>query len=157
MTVSFYEDINLSDLPSVFLAGPTIRNGKFEESWRSEAVKIFEELGFDGNLYVPESKTGVYPDSLRKTAYWEWDRLESSKAILFWIPRDLDLLPGFTTNTEFGRYITLCPENVMLGYPVNAPKNSYIGLMYERFNPTPIYHDLRELIKGTIEKVGKDT
>ena len=146
MTVSFYEDTNLSDLPSIFLAGPTIRNGKFEDSWRYKAVELFEKLGFDGNIYVPESKTGEYSEDIAKTAQWEWDRLESSKKIMFWIPRDLKTLPGFTTNIEFGRYITLCPNDVILGFPIGAPKTKYIELLYNRFSSRIIPHTLENTV-----------
>lgn len=154
MTVSFYEDKELSNLTSIFLAGPTIRNGKFEDSWRATAVKYFEKLGFDGNIYVPESKTGEYSGNLIQTANWEWDRLESSKKIMFWIPRDLETLPGFTTNIEFGRYITLCPENVILGFPLDAPKNSYIELLYERFSSHIITYSLENTVRHTLDLMG---
>lgn len=147
MTVSFYEDLNLSDLPSIFLAGPTIRNGKFEDSWRYKAVKLFEQLGFTGNIYVPESRTSRYSADIAKTAQWEWDRLESSKKIMFWIPRDLETLPGFTTNIEFGRYITLCPERVILGFPIGAPKTKYIELLYNRFSSRIIPHTLENTVE----------
>lgn len=154
MNVSFYEDKELSDLTSIFLAGPTIRNGKFEDSWRSTAVRYFEKLGFDGNIYVPESKTGEYSDDLRQTANWEWNRLESSKKIMFWIPRDLETLPGFTTNIEFGRYITLCPEKVILGFPLDAPKNSYIELLYERLSSHIITYSLENTVRHTLDLMG---
>lgn len=146
MIVSFYEDHNLSDLPSIFLAGPTIRNGKFEDSWRYKAVELFEKLGFNGNIYVPESITGNYSTDIKQTVQWEWDRLESSKKIMFWIPRDLETLPGFTTNIEFGRYITLCPNDVILGFPIGAPKTKYIELLYNRFSSHTIPHTLENTV-----------
>ncbi len=154
MKLSFYEDSNISQTKSVFLAGPTLRNDFFKNSWRSEAAEIFKEKGFDGTLYIPESETGDYEAiGLDDKGFpeWEWERLEECNIIMFWIPRDLETLPGFTTNVEFGRYITLCPENVVLGFPKEAPKNSYLKLLYERYNDDGVSYTLEE----TIEKVLK--
>lgn len=42
-------------LPSIFLAGPTPRPGQTWKSWRhNDAIEIFERIGFDGILYLPE-------------------------------------------------------------------------------------------------------
>lgn len=158
VTKSFYECRTLSYKPSIFLAGPTLRNDYFENSWRKDAVRILEEKGFDGNVYIPESETGDYSAiNLDDKGYpeWEWARLESphTQVILFWVPRDLDTLPGFTTNVEFGRYITLCPEKVVLGYPKSAPKNTYLGQLYDRFNKDGVCYTLEETIDKALERL----
>ena len=156
VTKSFYENGELSDKPSIFLAGPTLRNDFFENSWRKDAVRILEEKGFDGNVYIPESETGDYGAiNLDVNGYpeWEWARLERSQIILFWIPRDLEKLPGFTTNVEFGRYITLCPEKVVLGYPKDAPKNTYLGQLYTRLTKDSVSYTLEETIENALKRL----
>ena len=84
---------------------------------------------------------------------WEWDRLETSDLILFWVPRDLEILPGFTTNVEFGRYITLCPEKIILGCPDNAVKMDYIKLLYKRFSFKNIENTLENTIKEALKYI----
>lgn len=153
MELLFYENDKISGKSSIFLAGPTLRNDRFINSWRYEAVNILRDLGFKGSVYIPESKTGDYKSigySKKEYSEWEWERLEKSDIILFWIPRKLDILPGFTTNIEFGRYITLCPEKVVLGYPSDSPKNEYLGLLYERFNKDGISYELKETIEKAL-------
>ncbi len=152
----FYEDSMIPEGKAIFLAGPTLRNDFFENSWRKEAVAILDELGFNGTVYIPESKTGDYSAiNLDENGYpqWEWERIEKSDVILFWIPRDLKTLPGFTTNVEFGRYITLCPEKVVLGYPKGAPKNTYLGLLYMRFNDGGVTYTLKETIEKALDRL----
>ena len=159
VTKSFYENEAFSDKPSIFLAGPTLRNDFFENSWRKDAVRILEEKDFDGNVYIPESETGDYSAiNLDTTGYpeWEWARLERSQIILFWVPRDLEKLPGFTTNIEFGRYITLCPEKVVLGYPKSAPKNTYLGQLYTRFNKDGVSYTLEETIDKALARLNSN-
>ena len=50
--------------------------------------------------------------------------LHLSDVILFWIPRDLDTLPGFTTNIEWG--VWHASGRCVLGAPPNAPKLRYL-------------------------------
>lgn len=157
VTKRFYEHNDIvKDRPSIFLAGPTLRNDFFENSWRKDAVEILEKEGFDGAVYIPESMTGDYSAiNLDDKGYpqWEWNRLETCDVILFWVPRNLETLPGFTTNVEFGRYITLCPEKVVLGYPVDAPKCTYLGTLYERFNNDGVANSLEDTLKHAIARI----
>lgn len=159
MNIQFYEDTTLPENGlSIFLAGPTLRHNVFENSWRKDAVEYLEKLGFNGTVYVPESKTGDYSKiNLDDKGYpeWEWARLEEATIILFWIPRDLTTLPGFTTNVEFGFYIASTPYKVVLGYPPKSPKNSYIGQMYSRFNDDGVADTLEDTVKHALNRIDK--
>ena len=72
------------------------------------------------------------PGGLRETEYedqieWEWEGLDRASAILFWIPRDLRTLPGFTTNVEFG--FVAGSGRTVLGCPPECPnpeRNRYL-------------------------------
>lgn len=55
---------------------------------------------------------------------WETEHLEKATVVLFWIPRDLEELPGFTTNIEFGEYMK--SGKIVIGSPLDAPKMSYL-------------------------------
>ena len=53
MIVNYSDQEIIKGEKSIFLAGPTPRE-KDIISWRNEAIKILENLGFDGIVYVPE-------------------------------------------------------------------------------------------------------
>jgi hypothetical protein len=57
---SSLQEVNNTQGPVIFLAGPTVRGNQTHLiSWRFEAIDIFKSLGFKGSLVVPEftSKT----------------------------------------------------------------------------------------------------
>lgn len=125
---------------SIFLAGPSPR-GNEEYSWRPEAIEILESLGYTGTVYVPLPRDGQYHDDYddRAQANWELDQLETADVIVFWIPRDLVTLPGFTTNVEFGMF---CRKNAVLGFPMGTPKMRYLVNVAERYG-VRVFHTLR--------------
>jgi hypothetical protein len=135
---------------TLFLAGPTPRR-KFVESWRPQALAILEGLGFDGTVIVPESDfsapKGAFDDGVDSQAQWEWLGLDRASTIVFWIPRDLDDMPAFTTNVEFG--LTVASQKILLGYPVGAPKTGYLKALAERYG-LPVYHDLERLLRSAV-------
>lgn len=48
MIINFSDEpINLDNKKKIFLAGPTLRNSSFNNSWRKEACEILENIGFD--------------------------------------------------------------------------------------------------------------
>lgn len=108
---------------SIFLAGPTPREPEVR-SWRPEAVDILERLGFTGDVLIPEP----FCDDFERQVAWEKEGLDSAAAIVFWVPRDLDTLPGFTTNVEFGRYVD--SGRSAYGRPEGAPKTKYLDWIY---------------------------
>ena len=137
---------------SIFLAGPTPRSPEVK-SWRPEFIDKLVEQGYDDTVFVPEDRDtfgcGINgPDEWLKQVEWEDDMLNASTIIAFWIPRDLETLPGFTTNTEFGRFIKktstfLTPKGdfpvyayttsaIVYGRPPNAPKTGYLDWLYEK-------------------------
>lgn len=149
MKVCFYEDNFIEmEKPSMFLAGPTPRE-KGVQSWRDEAIKILQELNYDGAVYIPESKTrvqGAEVLSFEDTVEWEQSRLNSCRAIVFWIPREIKHMPAFTTNVEFGIYYK--KGNVAYGRPKNAPKCKYLDYIYTR----DVKEQPCETLKDTLSK-----
>lgn len=146
----------LEDFPkeyskSIFLAGPTPRD-KEVPSWRPEAIKILEEMGYDGVVFSPEPKNKNFTKDYDAQIEWETEGLNRADCILFWIPRDLETMPAFTTNFEFGEWHK--SGKVVLGFPKDAPKNRYLE---SRFNDLELKatYTLKDTIKNAIEMIGE--
>jgi len=122
--------------PSIFLAGPTPRDNS--KGWRPEAIDTFEFLEFGGDLFIPEPRTGWkagvdYSDQID----WERDAMEKADIVMFWVPRDLDKMPAFTTNIEFGYWLAKDPSKIKIGHPPDAPNMKYIDYKCEQQNIWP--------------------
>jgi nucleoside 2-deoxyribosyltransferase len=134
---------------SIFLAGPTNREGG-ADSWRKVALQFLEEKGFDGHVFVPEARGWVkFNPEYDTQILWEEKFLAAATCILFWIPRDLKILPGFTTNDEWGFW--KASGKVVLGAPTDAPKTSYQKFYALRLN-VPFSHSLSETVQNAINK-----
>lgn len=145
-----------TDLPSVdeqrnaggaiFLAGPTPRSEDVS-SWRPEAIRLLIAVDFTGYVFIPEDAGGGMHGDKREQREWEWAALEAADAILFWIPRDFETMPGFTTNIEFGYWSGLAPQKVILGAPVDAVKMGYIRAICARSDTLiPTFTNLEETV-----------
>lgn len=113
---------------SIFLAGPTSERSDVP-SWRPDALKLLEKSGYDGVVFVPEFPTVPFrvPDAQYPgQVHWEAEAMEMSDCILFWLPRHLEKLPGFTTNHEHGEWFR--SGKVVFGAPPDAPKTRYLRL-----------------------------
>ncbi|HKX28216.1 MAG TPA: nucleoside 2-deoxyribosyltransferase domain-containing protein [Blastocatellia bacterium] len=127
---SLYSDQEpVFDPPSIFLAGPTPRTAEVV-SWRIAALQILRQCGFSGSVLIPERHDWVSSFDYLDQVEWEFACLEAATVIVFWIPRDLLSLPGFTTNVEFGRYVS--SGRCVYGRPDSAPKNRYLDWLYHK-------------------------
>lgn len=139
--------INYSDEPvikssnSVFLAGPTPRDDRIT-SWRPEAVEILKNLGFDGTVYVPErrEKFKDYDNQVE----WEWEALGNSGCIAFWVPRKLPDMPAFTTNVEFGMWLS--DNKTFYGRPDWSENNLYLDKLYKKVKNVDPYKNMHNLL-----------
>ncbi|MFE9341313.1 nucleoside 2-deoxyribosyltransferase domain-containing protein [Streptomyces sp. NPDC007063] len=117
------------DGPAVFLAGPTPRAGTCP-SWRPLAIQhLADQWTGPGSLTVltPESRGGVRAARYEDQVGWETAARGRADAVLFWIPRDMRLLPGMTTNVEFG--LDVGTGRAVLGCPPDCPdpqRNRYL-------------------------------
>ena len=143
-----YSDEQLEfDKVNIFLAGPTPRS-KSVQSWRPEAIKILEKLKFDGIVFVPEHRDWNTKFNYIDQVEWEYKALTSCILVVFWIPRDLETLPGFTTNVEFGRYVN--SGKILYGRPDNCPKNDYLDWLYKKITNNEPYNSLEKLLKEAV-------
>ena len=150
MIVNYSDQEIMKWKKSIFLAGPTPRK-KDIISWRNEAIKILESLGFDGIVYVPEYSSWKPKADYVDQAMWERVGLSNADIIAFWIPRHLPDMPAFTTNVEFGYW--LHTGKVVYGRPNEAEKIKYLDWLYKLdYNEEPI-DSLEELLKICIEKI----
>ncbi len=149
MIVNYSDQEIIKGEKSIFLAGPTPRE-KDIISWRNEAIKILENLGFDGIVYVPEYSSWKPKTDYVDQAMWERVGLSNATIIAFWIPRHLPDMPAFTTNVEFGYW--LHTGKVVYGRPNDAEKIKYLDWLYKLdYNEEPI-DSLEELLNVCIEK-----
>jgi len=139
------EDLKIDDV-SIFLAGPSPRDNNIK-SWRPEAIQIFKDIEFEGILLVPEfENTPINDFYYEKQISWEVEAMNKADIIMFWIPRNLETLPGFTTNIEFGYWLGVDPYKIELGYPPEAENMRYIEERAKK-EGIIIYNTLEELIK----------
>ncbi len=143
---------------SIFLAGPTPRNKEEVESWRPDALKILEDKGYDGVVFVPEDKDREFKKDYDDQIEWEERYLNMADCIVFWVPRDLSLdstgfpkMAAFTTNVEWGTWAS--SGKVVFGSPEDAEKVSYLKHYAEKFN-VPIGDTLTETLELAMERVG---
>src|SRR5262249_18318687 len=104
MNVVYADQVPEIQHPSIFLAGPTPRRADVR-SWRPEALEVLRDLGFSGTVLVPERRDWAVRFSYLDQVEWEYAGLEACSVLAFWVPREMETLPGFTTNVEFGRYV----------------------------------------------------
>ena len=114
---------------SIFLAGPAPRRAEVR-SWRPDAVEVLRGLGFAGTVLVPEPRDWSAKFSYLDQVEWEYAGLEGCSVIAFWVPRDMQVFPGFTTNVEFGRYVG--SGRCVYGRPENAPHTKYLDWLYKK-------------------------
>jgi len=149
--------------PTIFLAGPTVRGNQTHlTSWRNEAVDIFKRLEFDGNLIIPEFTDRKESDQFRyDIPVWEYNGLQKSHVILFWIPRTRELI-GLTTNHEHGYWMALHREKMVYGRPNDAYRMTYLDIMWVEdakrrskeskvYVPCPIYTTLDRTVTASIQ------
>lgn len=152
--------INYSDKPvlkgkkSIFLAGPTPRSIEVE-TWRKEAIKILEDLGFDGIVYVPELEVDNRTFNYDNQVWWEREALYNANSIVFWIPRSSQL-PAFTTNVEYGYWISKNSSKVIYGRPDNSEKNRYLDWLYQTETGNKPINNLEELLNGAIKMANEN-
>jgi hypothetical protein len=116
-------------LGSLFLAGPTPRC-KRVKSWRPEFIKTLKKQKVRCSVFIPELKKGGWLGNQERQNGWEYRHLHNASAVVFWVPRDLDRLPGFTTNVEFGYWVK--SDRCFYGRPDGAAKTEYLDWMYEK-------------------------
>lgn len=149
-----HSDQSIPDVlgPSIFLAGPTPRLEKPVPSWRPDAIQLLLTAGFEGTVLVPEYSSFSPLRSYDEQVEWEWKGLHNASVIAFWVPRNLDTLPGFTTNYEFGFYISKRP--IVYGRPAGSHKNRYGDWLYNKVLGKTPYLTLEDTMLAAMKLCG---
>jgi hypothetical protein len=134
---------------SIFLAGPTPRDAQ-TNTWRKEALTILEP--FDGLVFVPETDDWAAHAHYNEQINWEWEAIDQATVVVFWVPRDLTSMPAFTTNVEFG--LKVHSGRVVLGYPRDAPKCTYLDALASRFN-APVHSNLFNTLMAAMTRANE--
>jgi hypothetical protein len=134
---------------SIFLAGPTPRDGQSEKSWRPQAIRILESLNYEGYVYVPEPRDGIWKCKYEEQVEWEEEALTVCDCILFWLPRS-EAFPGFTTNDEWGCWKR--SGKVVFGAPDNAMAVRYQWYYAKKYN-IPGGNTLELVCKAALEMI----
>ncbi len=144
--------------PSVFLAGPTPDKRTPVPSWRPEAARLLAEQWTGKQpltILSPESRNGVRADRYETQVDWETDARAAATAVLFWIPRDVATMPGFTTNVEFG--LDAGSGRAVLGCPPHCPnpeRNRYL-IYVARRHDVPIRYTLQDTAAAALELIAR--
>lgn len=146
-TIYVFENPEDSSSQSIFLAGPSPRE-KHHPNWRLDALQILEKKQFAGDAFIPLSRDVQLTQSLEGQIEWELTYLDKASVIVFWVPRDLETLPGFTTNVEFGMYVK--SGKIVLGFPKEAPHMRYLEHLAQ-INHVPTFYTLEETIEGALQ------
>lgn len=136
---------------AIFLAGPTPRS-KSVKSWRPRALKILERLGYDGVVFIPETSNGEWKHQYLDQVEAEERFLNMADCIVFWVPRKLETMPGFTTNDEWGVWKN--SGKVVLGAPKYAKKMGYLRYYAEKLG-VPYLTTLADTLTAAVKMVGK--
>ena len=78
--------------------------------------------------------------------------LNQISLIIFWVPRELEKMPAFTTNIEFGQWMN--SGKVVLGYPEDAEKMRYMQYKADRI-VVPTFNSMEGVSKCIVELLNK--
>lgn len=150
---------------SIFLAGPSPRREDVRD-WRPLALEALKHLGFDGVVYIPIPSyrfNGAFRTEETAWSYadqcaWECDARSRADAIVFWVPRDIDLtqpdmgMPAFTTNFELGEDLT--SGRVWYGRPPEAVKCRYLDNRCQE-QGLEVFTSLTALLESVVQSLGE--
>ena len=153
------EDMPQSFTKSIFLAGPTPRNREEVSSWRPDAIKLLDDMGYDGVIFVPEDRDGKFKLDYNDQIGWEEKYLNVADCIVFWVPRDIShdskgypKMPAFTTNVEWGFWQD--SGKVVLGAPEDAEKMGYLKHYAEEYKV--LFSDtLTGTLRSAMDRLGE--
>lgn len=137
---------------SIFLVGPTPRNQN-TKSWRPDMVACLKDAGYDGVVFMPEPYDGVFRCTYDQQVEWEKRNLLLADLVVAWVPRDLQEMPAFTTNVEFGTFID--SGKLIYGRPDESQKNQYLDWLYKDRKLGQIYNDMNSLSQAVVERLGE--
>ncbi len=133
------------------LVGPTPRSIEVS-SWRPEAIRLLEAIGYDGVVFIPEREDGTWRHSYDDQVETEERMLNAADCIVCWIPRDMKTMPALTTNDEWGGWKD--SGKMVFGAPKDAPHTSY-QKYYARKLGVPAFETLQATLLEAVRRLGQ--
>jgi len=134
----------------LFAAGPTPRSAA-ATSWRPAFLAELAAAGYDGVVFIPEARSGVFTAQYEHQVAWETRALNLADVICFWVPRDMAAMPALTTNVEFGTWAS--SGKAVFGAPPDAPGNRYLRSQASRLG-VPTADTMPALVAAALAKLG---
>ncbi|GGV70392.1 hypothetical protein GCM10010499_19750 [Streptomyces thermoviolaceus subsp. apingens] len=139
---------------AVYLCGPTPTDPE-EPSWRPSAVAALR-TAWKGpgrlTVFLPEPAAGgSYPPYADQIA-WEEQTMRRSDVVLFWIPREMNQLPGLVSNIKWGAWYD--SGRAVLGAPPEAERMAYLLHFAEAFG-VPVERTLQGAVGAALRAVGR--
>jgi hypothetical protein len=138
---------------SMFIAGPMPRDPALP-SWRPETLQLLAD-GWRGDgvlvVFVPEPRDRHHPPEGYVSQVWEERWMAVVDVILFWVPRNMQNLPGLNTNLEFGR--NEANGRVVLGLPPEAVSVHYLRRAAETHG-APVRDTLAGTVAAALDLIG---
>lgn len=134
---------------SIFLAGPTPRDAE-TPSWRPAALAELERRCYMGVVFVPECRD-KWSHDYDTQVEWEKKYLTMADVNLFWVPREIQKMPAFTTNVEFGTWID--SGKLVYGRPDGSAKNRYLDWLYQDRGLGQPHKTLEGLIGAVVKRL----
>ena len=143
---------------SVFLAGPSPKDGALLQSWRRQLIERFKSTPHKRidhlQLIVPEPETGHWRDVMsndyteKHQTLWEHNCMLKSKVIAFWLPtfwtpKNAGVYPaniGPSSRFEFGFFLNNSIRNaeqkLVVGSPEKAESLQWAQVLCEQYGIT---------------------
>lgn len=125
--------------PSIFLGGLSTSEPQVN-SWRQAALKLLNDKGFDGIVYVPELRCKVAIRELEEQSRWERITIKDSSVVLMMVP-PIEPITSF----DLGPYVQA--RKLILVYP--TLESTHFEKLKERVN-VPIFNTLDEAVSVSI-------
>ncbi len=140
--------------PSIILLGPTPVGIYSTYTWRTEAVEILRDKGFDGHIIVPENRDGPKSVSKADAAKWLSLALISAKKVVFWIPdqSNQNCIPLFFlgTLTNNLKHASEANPKLFVGWPSMIAHMEGVEYYLRSVGQT-VFSDLSELCQASVK------
>lgn len=130
---------------SIFLTGPS------HAAWQLQALKMLEELAYDGVVFVPIPRDGTSEYDHDFPVEWEAAHVNMSDVVVFWLPHDTKDVASRITHIEFGMLYD--SGKAILGYP--EEDTPHMGYMMHQacYEHIPVYFTLEKTLAAAVTRI----
>lgn len=133
---------------SIYLSGPARTPDGVD--WRSEAIRILDELGFDGVVYDPIVPGLTAVDVTNEVVEWQWAARNRSDMVVGWLGAESERTSG-GTRSELMHDLQL--GKAVLGVAPNYRRTDQLITEARRRN-VPVVSGLRAMLVESVNQIG---